>query len=82
MEGLMAVEVRMSSKGQLVIPGKVRHALRLKPGSRLQLEVVGRTIVLQPVIDKSPIDELRGMFEGEDLLRELEREHREEIDRD
>ena len=78
----MTIEVRLSSKGQLVIPGGVRRSLRLEPGARLQLEVVGRKIVLEPMTDPSPIDALYGMFEGVDFLGDLEREHREEIERD
>jgi AbrB family looped-hinge helix DNA binding protein len=74
--------VRLSSKGQLVIPGAVRRALRLLPGSELSLEVVNETIVLAPVNTASPIDALYGRFAGHDLLGDLEREHREEIERE
>lgn len=78
----MTIEVRLSSKGQLVIPGGVRRALRLEPGARLNLEVIDRKIVLEPVTGPSPIDALYGMFEDDDFLADLEREHREEIKRD
>jgi AbrB family looped-hinge helix DNA binding protein len=78
----MTIEVRLSSKGQLVIPGGVRRTLHLESGARFNLEVVGRKIVLEPITDPSPIDALYGMFEGEDFLTDLEREHREEIERD
>jgi len=74
--------VRLSSKGQLVIPGAVRRALRLSPGTELNLEVVGEKIVLEPVDTASPVDALYGRFAGHDLLGDLEREHMEEIERE
>jgi AbrB family looped-hinge helix DNA binding protein len=74
--------VRLSSKGQLVIPGAVRRALRLAPGTELSLEVVDKKIVLAPVDTASPIDALYGRFTGHDLLGDLEREHKEEIERE
>ncbi|MDR2244495.1 MAG: AbrB/MazE/SpoVT family DNA-binding domain-containing protein [Burkholderiales bacterium] len=38
----------LSSKGQLVIPASVRHALHLKAGNRLSVTVEGGNIVLKP----------------------------------
>jgi AbrB family looped-hinge helix DNA binding protein len=75
----MTVMVRLSSKGQLVIPGAVRRALQLAPGAQLNVTVVERKIVLDPVPVSSPIDALYGRFAGQDLLDDLEREHRREI---
>lgn len=40
--------VRLSTKGQLVLPKPVRDALRLKPGHRLSIAVEGRRIVIEP----------------------------------
>ncbi len=74
--------VKLSSKGQLVIPGAVRRALRLQPGAELSLEVVDKKIVLEPVDATSPVDALYGRFAGHDLLGDLEQEHREEIERE
>jgi AbrB family looped-hinge helix DNA binding protein len=74
--------VRMSSKGQLVIPRAVRRALKLSPGARLQLEVVENKIILQPVIDTANIDALYGTFADYDLLADHEAEHRAEVERD
>jgi len=76
----MAVTVRLSSKGQLVIPGVVRRALNLAPGAQFNLEVVERKIVLDPAPAASPIDALYGRFVGHDLLDDLEQEHRLEIE--
>ena len=74
--------VKLSSKGQLVIPGAVRRALRLSPGTELSLEVVDKKIILAPVDTTSPIDALYGRFAGWDLLGDLEQEHKEEIERE
>lgn len=75
----MVTLVRLSSKGQLVIPKPVRQALRLAPGAELRLEIVDQKIVLDPIVAASPIDALYGRFADTDLLDDLEREHREEI---
>ena len=40
--------VTLSTKGQLVIPTRVRGALHLKPGSRLSVSIQDGNIVLKP----------------------------------
>jgi AbrB family looped-hinge helix DNA binding protein len=80
MEDDMSVLVRLSSKGQLVIPGPVRRALRLSPGAEFRLEVVERKIILDPVETASPIEALYGRFVGRDLLGDIEQEHRQEVE--
>ena len=79
-EGKMLVTV--SSKGQFVIPKPVRDALGLETGSQLSLEIDGNRIVLEPFREDDVINLLYGMFEGEDLLSDLEAEHRLEVERD
>lgn len=76
----MTIRVKLSSKGQLVIPKTVRKALNLVPGAELRLEMVDQKIVLDPITTTSSIDALYGRFAGEDLLGDLEQEHREEIE--
>lgn len=73
--------VRLSTKGQLVIPKKVRDALGLEPGARLSLTVEGGRLVLEP-LQRSPAEALYGRAAGADLLGALEAEHREEVERD
>lgn len=75
----METLVRLSSKGQLVIPGAVRRALNLAPGAQLRLAVIERRIILDPVPTASPLEALYGRFTGQALLDDLEREHRQEI---
>ena len=43
----MSVDIKISSKGQIVIPKDVREALRLEPGTTLRLTREGRRIVLE-----------------------------------
>lgn len=74
--------VTLSSKGQLIIPKSVREALALKPGDKLLLQMTDHKIILEPVDVLAVIDELDGMFAGEDLIGDLEREHREELERE
>lgn len=53
----MAVEISISSKGQIVIPKDVRDALQLKAGEKLMLSRVGRRIVLDaPALPRETIN--------------------------
>jgi AbrB family looped-hinge helix DNA binding protein len=80
------MNVKLSSKGQLVIPKKIRQTLDLQPGTEFTIELVGRQIIIQPVVNKQKareaIEALHGMFAGSDLLDALEAEHQWEIERD
>lgn len=71
--------VTLTSKGQLVIPKPVREALNLSSGDQLRIKVVEGKIVLEPVDGHSLVDRLYGKFAGEDLLRDLEAEHQQEL---
>ena len=73
------MRVKLSSKGQLVIPEAIRKALGLDPGTQLDIQLVGRTIVIEPVGLASPVDALYGKYRGYDFLTELEAEHRQEL---
>lgn len=53
---------RMSSKGQVVIPEKVRKSLHLEPGSEFAVFAVGDTVMLK-VIQPPSMDELEGLLE-------------------
>ena len=74
--------VKLSSKGQLVIPKEVRAVLGLGSGSQLQLSVEGEKIVLAPIQADQTIDALYGLFQGDDLLHSLEEEHHREIQKE
>ena len=76
------MRVRLSTKGQLIIPRAIRRALGLQPGTQLDLEVTRRKIVLEPALRTSPIDSLYGRYSGSDLLDGLEQDHKKEIQND
>lgn len=73
--------LKLSSKGQLVLPKSIREQLRLKNGDQFQARIVKGTIVLEPVT-LGAIDRLHGILAGTDALKELEEEHRREIKHD
>jgi AbrB family looped-hinge helix DNA binding protein len=77
----MLMVVRLSSKGQLVIPKPVRKELGLRTGTEFQLRLIDGKILLDPIIS-SPVDALYGKYAGLDLLAEQEIEHRDEVARD
>lgn len=64
----MNVRAKISSKGQLVLPKAVRDAHGLVPGSEVEVESVGDTIVLKPRLRKPrtgrvyTLDEVAGML--------------------
>ncbi|MCI0555315.1 MAG: AbrB/MazE/SpoVT family DNA-binding domain-containing protein [Anaerolineae bacterium] len=71
--------LRLSSKGQVVIPKTIRESLRLKNGDQFQVRVIDGKIVLEPVA-KGLIEKLQGKYVGYDMLKILEEEHRREIE--
>ena len=73
--------VRLSSKGQMVIPKALRQALHLEAGSRLRIRLEGSRIIIEPEI-VSPVGALFGKYPEADFLADLETEHRQEIQDD
>jgi AbrB family looped-hinge helix DNA binding protein len=72
-----------TSKGQLVIPAKLRRKHKIEAGTKVQIleDQFGR-IVLQPITDDY-ISRVRGLLAGgPDLLASWEKEHREEGEHD
>lgn len=70
--------VKLSSKGQLVIPKPIREALGFRSGMQFHVQVDEGKVILEPV-DASPADTLYGKYADADFLTELEEEHRQEI---
>lgn len=71
--------LRLSSKGQLVIPKTIRESLRLKNGDQFQVRIVDGKIVLDPVA-KGLVEKLHGKYAGYNMLKTLEEEHKREIE--
>jgi AbrB family looped-hinge helix DNA binding protein len=71
--------VKTYTKGQLVIPQKIRKAIGLKRGQKVKLQLINdQRVELTPVPD-NPIDVFFGIFkEGTSLTKALMKEHREE----
>jgi AbrB family looped-hinge helix DNA binding protein len=70
------MESKISSKGQIVIPKKLREKVGAKTGQRVQVEEVGGTFVIVP-IPKNPVKAMRGLSKGifvkssTEIVREL-----------
>jgi len=74
------VEVsKVTSKGQTVIPKAVRDALCIEEGDRLIWRVEGERLVAIRAL-RDPINDLRGMFKGENLVEELLQDRREDLE--
>ena len=71
--------LRLSSKGQLVIPKVMRESLRVKSGDQFQVRIQDGKIILEPVA-KGLVQKLHGKYAGHDMLTALEEEHRREIE--
>ncbi len=56
-------EVKISQKFQVVIPKKLREALRLSPGQKIQMVAYGDRIEMIPL---KKISEMKGFLEGID----------------
>ena len=79
----MPVVVKMSAKGQVVIPTKIRKEAGLKPGSEVvvAIDLEGR-VRITPVPD-DPIEAACGMLAGgPSLIEGLLREKKEERERE
>ena len=66
------METVATSKGQVVIPSKIRKQLGIKDGTYLQIDVdaVTRQIILTPVT-REYVRSLRGKYKGRGLMKAL-----------
>ena len=66
------METVASSKGQVVIPSKIRKQLGINDGTYLQIEVdpITKQIMLTPVT-REYIRSLRGKYKGKGLMKAL-----------
>lgn len=71
----------ITSKGQIVIPAKIRKALKIKPGMRFVVHEEGRKIIVERV-DKHYFDQFAGILKGTNATEWLLRERRRERDRE
>lgn len=74
--------IKLSSRGQLVIPAEMRRLLDLERGTRFEVTVDDGQILLTPIRDEE-WRSLRGMLEeGPSLTEELTDERRRERERE
>lgn len=80
------MSVKLSSKGQLVLPKHIRQALQLKPGAEFEVDIVDGKIILRPMLKQKELQqiltELRQIVRGTSLMEELEAERRQEKNRE
>ena len=56
-------KVKVSSKGQIVIPKELRKGLGIKTGKKVSIEEVNGVLILIPV-PKNPVEMLKGLTKG------------------
>lgn len=73
------METVATSKGQVVIPSKIRKQLGIKDGTYLQIEVdvMTKQIILTPVT-REYVRSLRGKYKGRGLMKALMAEKKRE----
>jgi len=66
------METVTTSKGQVVIPSKIRRKLGIKEGTYIQIDVdeLNKRIILTPVT-REYIHSLRGKYKGKGLMKAL-----------
>jgi len=56
------VRVKVSSKGQIVLPAEIRRQLGIEMGAELEIVELAGALYLVPVEEGDPLDLLRGML--------------------
>jgi AbrB family looped-hinge helix DNA binding protein len=66
------METVATSKGQVVIPSKIRRKLGIKEGTHIQIDVdeLNKKIILTPVT-REYVHKLRGKYKGKGLMKAL-----------
>lgn len=66
--------VKLSSKGQIVIPSKIRKRLSLKEGDSLVIFEEKNAIYLQPLVNLSELWGVDGLSDTGTMLKKIRRE--------
>ena len=62
--------IRMSSKGQIVIPAALRRKLGLTPQTQIRIDEKDGVMTLQPVT-REQIDRVKGMLKGSGVYQAM-----------
>jgi len=73
------METVTTSKGQVVIPAKIRRKLGIKAGTHIQIDLdeINKRIILTPVT-REYVNTLRGKYKGKGLMKALKAEKEQE----
>jgi len=58
----MSVRVKVSSKGQIVLPAAIRKQLGIEMGAELEIVELAGALYLVPVVEGDPLDLLQGLL--------------------
>jgi AbrB family looped-hinge helix DNA binding protein len=60
MGAMMTQQAKITSKGQITVPLRVRRALGVKPGDRIVFDLGGAEVVVRPIRAENPFEKYRG----------------------
>lgn len=72
---------KVSSKGQVVVPKEIRKKMGIEAGVFFEFKQIDDKR-LEVTVIKDLIKELEGILEGTNALKQLEEDHRKEIEED
>ena len=75
------METAATVKGQVVIPAKIRHRLRIKKGTKFYVEERQGEIILRP-LNKEYFQKMSGVLKGGGLVKALEQTRTEDLNRE
>jgi AbrB family looped-hinge helix DNA binding protein len=74
------MKTKVSTKGQITLPKAVREQFGITEGLELSISIQDHAILLEKIVPQWR--RWHGALAGSETLRDLEREHRDEIERD
>lgn len=79
------MKATVAERGQITIPHQVREQLGIRPGTILDIQVRGHTLIATKTTSQSPLDEVYGCLgkglDTDQMMRELRGEENDYNDR-
>jgi AbrB family looped-hinge helix DNA binding protein len=75
------METAVTTKGQVVIPTKIRHRLGIKKGTKFYVEERKGEIILRP-LNKEYFQKMSGILKGRRLVKALEETRADDLRRE